>query len=298
VLEDVFVPLTKEDEEELEPVLDKEGNPKLDKEGEPILKGPKMVGKYEKWMAEIKERLSDEKVFLKDEKELLKECKKNNKPAKGKAEIQEKIKTAIAKLKEEMKKETDQCKEKPVKERKECKDKVKAEYTKRIQAKKDEKEQLLKDYVPKPNPKCEEMLKNLEQREEAIELIKEEQVQVKEYMNQISQRMKELREENKELTEIYKEDKQKVSPMKHRIKTQRKDIMKIKDKVARKEAMTKFRETKLKEFKDFMNKFQTMRSRLAGIKEERQLMRLKLGKMKLKNISQDNALEKRCKLDE
>ena len=199
-----------------------------------------------------------------------------------------------------MKMDTNKCKEKPVKERKECKEIVKAEYAKRIQEKKDEKPQLLQNYlqnyVPELHPKCEEILKKMEQREDAIGLIVEEKLQVKEYMNELSERMKELKKENEELQKSYKTDKHRIVYFKHRIKSQRKDIMKIKDKVARKEAMSKFRETSVKEFKEFLNNFKTIRARLSGIKEERQLLRLELGKIKLKKISQDLALEKRCKV--
>lgn len=291
VLKDVFVPLTVEPDEEKVPVLDKEGNPKLDEEGEPLMKYPKMDGKYDKWMAEIKERMKEHKELLGEAKEAHKECKKENKGT-HKKEIQTEVKEKIQALKEKEKTALEECKQKPVKERKECRDQVKAEFKGKIQEVKDSKATLIES--KKKN--CDEFTKKIDQHQEDISLLKEEQLQVKEYMRQISDKMKALREESKGLNETYKELKPQINPKKYKVKMARKDIRAIKDKEARKVANKKFKETMVKDLKEFLNKIGSLKARLAGIKEERQLLKLQLGKAKLRKISQDLALEKRCKV--
>ena len=252
VLEDVLVPLTLEPEETADYQLDENGDPILGKNGKPKVK--KTLGKYEKEMKNIKERMKKQKEFVADAK----------KAAKKKCQS------------EEMKAEMEKCKELPVKERKPCKEAVKEKYADKA---------------------CDTKQKDLKYQEDALALLKGEQQRVKEAMKEISDRMKVWREESKALTKEYKIEKSQMTKMKISVTGERKRIMKLKDKAERKVVLKAFRETKLKAFKAQVQVVKTMRARLSGIKEDRRLLRLQLGKLKLKGISQEKALDKKCKFD-
>ena len=254
VLEDIYVPLTREPEESNDYQLDEEGNPILNKDGKP--KQKRVLGKYETQMKDVKERLKTQKELLNEAKKALKKKKCNS---------------------EEMKAEMEKCKELPVKERKPCKDAVKEKYADKA---------------------CEAKQKQLEAQEEAFTVIQDEHLKLKETMKQITTRMKEWREESKKLKEAYAPLKLLMKKTKIAVAAERKTIMKLKDKDVRKERLKHFRETSLKEFKELVQKVKTTQARLSGIKEERKLLRIQLGKLKLKGISQQKALDKKCKLSD
>ena len=283
VIEDVFVKLTEEAEEE---------EPELDEEGKPIKK--RMIGKYEKWMKEIREKLKDQKVFLKEAKVEYKDCMKEQKGTALKKKVTHKIKEAVEELKNEQAEALEKCKEKPVKERKECREKVKERFAVKIADKRAEKEVLM-EKCKKP-AECDEAENEFNRLTDEMDLIKEEQLQVKGYQTKIKETNKELSKESKELRKVYKEEKPKMNKLKLRNKGMMKKIRSMKDIPARKLALREYRGKELKEYKEFVDKIKTMKARLSEIKEQRKLIRLQLGKTVLKKISQMLALEKRCKI--
>jgi len=252
VLEDVYVPLTVEPKEDVEYLVDEDGNKLLNKNGKPKVK--KVLGKYEAQMKEVKERLKAQKALVNETK----------KAAKKKCQSQE------------MDAEIEKCKELPVKERKPCKEAVKEKY---------------KDNA------CDLKQKDLELQEETLTLLKDEQQKIKDEMKAISDRLKGWKDEAMKLSKEYKIEKSAMTKMKNAVSGERKVIMKLKDKAVRKERLKVFRETKLKAFKAIVQQVKGMRARLSGIKEDRRLMKLQLGKLKLKGISQEKALDKKCKFD-
>jgi len=284
VLEDVFVELT-EEAEEPEPVLNSKGKPIKEK----------IVGKYEKWMKEIRENMKNKKVFIKDAKSDYKECIKEQK---GNVKLQKlkiaaKIKEEIEQIKDDRKDELEECKEKPVKERKVCREEIKEKYNTIIAEKKSEKKDIIQQ---NKNEGCIEPMNDLNELLSELQEIKDEQLQVKGYQEAIRTQLKELSKESEKLREIYEEDKPKYKKLQRSNKAESKKIRAIKDKVKRIEAMRKYRTTNLKDLKEFKNKIIAMKARLSAIREARKLIRLQLGKIKLTKISQKLALEKRCKI--
>lgn len=232
----------------------------LDENGEPIL-GKNGKPKVKKVLGKYETEMKGIKERMKAQKELVTEAKK---AAKKNCKS------------EEMKAEIEKCKELPVKERKPCKEAVKEKYADKA---------------------CDAKQNDLVQQEESLALLKAEQQKVKDAMKEISERMKVWREESKKLSEEYTIKKSQMSKMKLKVTGERKRIMKLKDKAERKVLLKQFRETNLREFKALVQTVKAMRARLSGIKEDRRLLRLQLGKMKLKGISQEKALDKKCKFD-
>jgi len=289
VLEDVFVDLTQEEEvPEVPKEFDEEGN-------EIKVKKKAVKGKYEKWMAEVREQLKEQKVFVKEAKKEYKDCAKGEKVGDLKAKIKMRIKQELDALKDAEAEAIEKCKDKPTKERKECRDTIKASYKAKVQAVKEKKAQLYEE-CKQPPEDCEEIGEELDKLENDLVVINEEKLQVRAYMDEIKERMKKLSTESKELRKIYKEDKAAVKSMIVKNKQTLKGFRAIKDKKVRLEKVKAYRAAEQKEIKDFIIRVKDMRSRLAGIKEERQLTRLELGKTQLKKVSQMYALEKRCKL--
>jgi hypothetical protein len=276
VLENVFVPLTQEPPTiEQIPVLDKEGNPVLDEDGEPKMKNPPIVGKYDAQLAEMK----DQEKAYKTAKKAYTDCTKQNKP---------KAKAAVAILKQEQKTALEACKEKPMKERKQCRADIQAAFKQKIKV----------AMESTTDESCEELLEILKTHEATMEDSKTTREELKDFLKDISETMKALRDENKELAKEYKELKPKVKPKQFRLKQKRKDIMAIRDPEQRKARMKIFKETDVKEVKAFIDQFKRIQARISGIREDRQLLKLQLGKVFLRRISQELALEKRCKAHE
>jgi len=265
----------------------------------------KPVDKYKIWLKELKEKIVEKnKEFkfiqteIKENKKLYKgKNKQKNLEMKAKAGIY--FERNIKDLENEKEKQLGKCEKiADKKQQKLCIKETKANYKKELKVIREKKKTIIKSCVPKQedyeiDPKLQ---KKVQENIEQLDLIKEEKFQVDAEHNKIKDEIKKKAIIIRELRKDYKKQKIIFKDLKKDVIKRRKKISKIKDKENRKALQKEFRQTMLKEFKEIYKVYKQFRLDISKHTQEKRLLRLKVGKALLGDITQMNALEKRCKV--
>jgi hypothetical protein len=227
----------------------------------------------------------------------IKECKENVKNNFDKKKMS---------IDNDKKLEEAKCNKLSIKERKVCKESNMTNYKKLLNSLKYDKEHSLnkcKDIsyndnkdskMTKIHNKMKELNEELDffnKRKDVIKSLKEKKKGVRLQIKELNNNKKIIQSKLKNISLIIK-DKKKL--MKHRLKT----IRSIKDKQERKLAMKEFRlnDPLVIELKDKIKEYKELRANSSKLNSQASVLRLSSGIKVIKNISQDYALNKFCKM--
>jgi hypothetical protein len=243
----------------------------------------------------LKELKADKKADVQNLKEAAKEKHKE-----CVEEVKAAFDSAMEEAKEIKKEKEAKCKTLPVKNRKECKDRVAAAFK--------DTQQKLKDQKATELDECKELKQRLVNASNMNKKIDDLQKELDEYREQIkvvgadkkgrNAMVKDIRNHMKELKAEAKEAMLESKNIAARVKNRLNQIKKIQDKKQRQEAMKNFRQNNadVKRLKELKTAVRDLRSKITIQNNKIQNMHFFDGKKKLKNVSQQYALQKYCKI--
>lgn len=203
--------------------------------------------------------------------------------------------------------EETRCKELPVKQRKGCKDEATQKYKQLMEDLKQQKAvamdecRKLKNAIANDNEELQNAMAKLEGLTKEVAEFKIRAAKVRERNAQKKVYRLEVRELNarrKPLQEKIKTTRAELKEKRAELKEKRKQLKSITDKIERKKATREFRKSEplIPEVKNLNKTMKDLRAQSSRFNSEANVIKLKHGLKKIKNISQQYALAKYCKV--
>lgn len=291
VLENVVVPLSKSHEKPEKKEKQYDENGKVIKE-----KKEKKETQPDPQKERIKELKADIRELAKQLKSLSKDVKSSYK-ARCKDVVVSTAEAALEKAKDAKEKGINKCKEIKPKDRKECKEGITEKYKIAVETAKEKK----RDGLDKCKSPSEEDIMDI--IDEEGQEIQQELDSLESELNEILEKVNGVKEKKKELTKAIHEARKSLKDKKDayknimkEIKKERTKIKAIKDKEKKKQAQKALRESMGKHMKALKKEVLDLRNRMVSLMLDKKLILILEGKSKLGNVSQQTALEKRCKV--
>lgn len=260
-------------------------------------------------VAEIRGNLKDERMKMKEIAAVLKNKKKDAKAlvkeliAECKEEANEAYTEGMEEAKENKVDALEKCKERPRKERKACKEEATSEFREETAALKEQKKQALEDCKEDNNIES-----YIGEKQTEFNETKQKVATMNEARKEITSRIKETMGEAKDKTGKIKELSGQIQEARLERKTQKglidKNARKLrkltksknKDKKQEIDEVKKQLMTMKAKYREITNKYNELRTKKTILDTEKKLLRLSIGRATIGDVSQETALEKKCKL--
>lgn len=246
--------------------------------------------KYDIKIKELKEEINEMKDYVKNTN---KQNQKNSGMKKKQCQEEVKIEYSRNEKAAMEKKANDilQCKEVPLKERKECKENA-------TKAFKEKKESLM-DMKKRKLEECQN-LQTEEQKDDTIELFNQKKEEL-EYNKQekvdTRNRLKDIRHSILANRKSIVEAKKEIEKIKKEIRQKQKNAAQIKSPTQRKKAKLDLKQNDIyNDLRSAENKLESLKKAISNGVVEMKMISFEINPTKLRNISQEYALEKMCKL--
>jgi hypothetical protein len=288
VLENVLVPMTTPPEDD-----------------EPPRHMDKRIKELQNQIKEAREQQKEVAAGLKEEiRELKKRCKEAGmeRVNRCKEEAKTAFDTHMDAAKTRKENALEECKDKPRNQRKACKDEATAEFRARGEELKEKKKRDVAECAEKKTD-CGDGKQDLDRKQHELETHKERVTQLKEEKATARAELKELGGQNKELTAELKELKPHIKTareerkrLQEQLAREKKRLKAIKDKVVKKEETKRVQQSIGAEYKETDKEYKKLRAKAGKLMNEKKLLRIKMGRATLGDISQKTALLNKCKV--
>lgn len=219
-----------------------------------------------------------------------------------KEEVNQQYQTSVDAAKDTKEAGIEDCKSRPRNERKACKEEVMEEFKAQKVLLMEEKKANMAECAKLKA--CDEAIEKeikaatdeLEEQKKKVETLKKQKTDIKEEIAEAMKLAREYKEQLNTLKPNVQNIRNRRKALKEQLKAQRAEIAAIEDKEARKVARKQLANTLGKEAKELEKEYHKTRGEYAYITTQRRLVRAKVGRASLGDLSQETALKKKCRV--